>query len=175
VILIAVVSLFFYNGDTRLLKEVSDILHLKLSDNAGSGRGYLWKTSFKLSLRNPIFGTGPGTFTATYHPYDRFKTITDFAHNDFLQNAVNIGLVGAGIYIIFVFTLAFRALKNANDSKFIVILASGAAAYLAHSFFSFSIAIITPMFWVAAGMLEHEIQKVEDRRKEEKEAKEQEA
>lgn len=162
VVVLALIVIFFYKGDERLIKEMSEVLHFKLSDNAGSGRGYLWKSALGLAAKTPIKGNGPGTFGESYKDLDRFSTYTDFAHNDFIQIAVCIGFVGVAIYVVFLVTLAVRALKNAPGCKYIVILGSACAGYLAHSFFSFSLAIVTPMFWVLAGLLAKVITQVEE-------------
>ncbi len=145
---------YFYAGSNRLVTEASEMLHGYLSDRAGSGRGYIWKTSWWLAKQNPIFGTGPGTFVATYYPYDILTTTTDFAHNDFLQIAVCVGIFGMILYVFFCISLAVRAFCKAYECPLIVIFGAACAGYLAHSFFSFSIAIVTPMFWVMAGIID---------------------
>jgi len=161
VIVIVFLFVFFYKGNIKLIKEASEMLHGRLSDEAGSMRGYIWKTSWWLAKQVPVFGTGPGTFVATYYPYDILETTTDYAHNDFLQIAVCIGIVGLVVYCAFIVSLAVRAFMRAYTCPLIVIFGSACAGYLAHSFFSFSIAIVTPMFWALAGILDKLVRQVD--------------
>ena len=153
-IFLVLVFVFFYRGSNQLLKEASELLHFKLSDGAGSGRGYIWKTSLKLAAKSPFFGYGPGSFGEIYKTYDILTTYTDFAHNDFIQIAMCTGFVGVELYLFFCISLLVRAWKYMSDNKYIVIFATACVSYLVHSFFSFSIAIITPPFWVMAGLLD---------------------
>ena len=162
VIVICLLFIFFYNGDNRLLADAHNVLHFNLTDDAGSGRGYIWKSAWGLAKETPIKGNGPGTFGESYKHLDTFDTYTDFAHNDFVQIAVCIGFVGLAIYVAFLIAFAWRALKNAAKCEYIVIFASGCAAYLAHSFFSFSLAIITPSFWVMAGIVDKLVKQLEE-------------
>lgn len=183
----ALIYLFNYSGSKMLLREASELLHGRLSDEAGNFRGYIWKASWELIKAHPVLGSGPGTFFEEFTPYNEGyqvyfpNTIVDFAHNDFLQIGVCVGMVGLLIYIVFVvslilrgllgrspFVYKFKASENAEGEAVKapseeagceyrlavrIILLSAAAGYLAHSFFSFSIAIVTPLFWVLAGLL----------------------
>lgn len=153
-VVLALVVVYNYKGGNVLLSEMSELLHGRMSDTAGSSRGYIWKTSLKLAMARPTFGYGPGMFGAVYDAYDIFETYTDFAHNDFIQIAVCSGFGAVAIYLAFIISLAVKALKKAPVCPLLVIFGAACASYLVHSFFSFSIAIITPMFWVCAGILD---------------------
>ena len=161
--LIAVVAftyIFNYSGENKLLFDLHEATHLRLSDDAGSLRGVIYKTCFKLIAENPVFGVGPGAFMSAYAPYETFDTVTDFAHCDLLQIGVCQGLVGLAVYVAFLVSLIVPALKNAHRFPPIVILVAGMAGYLVHSFFSFSIAIVTPTFWILAGILDKTIKQL---------------
>ena len=150
---------YTYSGGNRLLKEASEILHGNMSDTAGSVRGYIWKSALEIFKNNPM-GSGPGTFKGQFEPYNAgyqqyaANTIVDFAHNDFLQIMVCTGIIGIVLYVAFIVSLLFRAFKAEKNSPLIIIMIGSVVGYLAHSFFSFSIAIITPLFWVMAGVLD---------------------
>lgn len=163
VIVASAIFIFLYKGNNVLLKDMSEAMHFRLSDKAGSGRGYIWKTSIsKLACTRPIFGFGPGTFGVVYRPFEILKTYTDFAHNDFIQIAVCQGFVGVAIYVAFCVSLLLRALKKGTKCSVMVILGASCASYLVHSFFSFSIAIISPIFWVIAGLLDKSVRQAEN-------------
>lgn len=167
------VLLYTYGGSNRLLGEISQAMHGNLTDDAGSGRGIVWKNCIKLIAANPVTGYGPGTFMTVYEPYNT-TIVFDFAHNDFLQIGVCQGLVGLVLYMAFLIALAVRAFKWAPRCPMVVIMASSVAGYLVHSFFAFSIAIVMPLFWVMAGLLDKCIRQIprtapaEGKRKDEK-------
>lgn len=156
-----VIWLYGYQGENRLLGEASQFLHGELADNAGSGRGYVWKKAVAFIKERPLLGSGPDTFIERFEPFnDEYNQLYgsnvyfDYAHNDFLQVGVNLGLVGLAAYVGFLVSLAVRAFRRANKNPLILLFGGSMLCYLAHSFFSFSIPIITPVFWVMAGLLE---------------------
>lgn len=147
------VYLYTYSGSSALLKEASGFMHGNLPDRAGNGRGYIWKISARLIAERPILGSGPGSFYTRYLPYkDGLKKMVDFAHNDFLNIGVCTGLVGMGLYIAFLLSLAVRCARAVDRCPVLLILLAGMAGYLLYSFFVFSIAIVSPLFWVMAGL-----------------------
>lgn len=158
----ALIYLYGYSGSSTLLMNARDVLHGHLADEAGTYRGFVWKDCLVLMKDAPVFGCGPGAFMTVFEPYNRpeLGVVYDFAHNDFLQIGVCMGYVGLAIYVAFVVALAVRAFKYATRCPLVVIFASSAAGYLIHSFFGFSIAIVAPVFWVMAGLLEKLIRQI---------------
>lgn len=159
IVIIAIIGAFIwlygYEGDNRLLYEASQVLHGNLEDNFGSNRGYIWKNTWKEALKNPIFGGGPGVFAKLYTLNEtQGNHITDFAHNDFLQILTCQGFVGMIFYLGFIISMAIKGIKNSLNNKVVIIFMVSCLSYLVHSFFSFSIAIITPLFWVLAGLMD---------------------
>ena len=163
-IVAVLVFLYNYSGEHRLLVEVSQMLHGELSDSAGSGRGIVWKNCITLIRETPIIGSGPGTFAARHEPYNTTQFF-DFPHNDFLQIGVCQGLVGLALYVAFLVSLAVRALKVAPRCPQIVIFIGAAVGYLVSSFFVFSITIVSPLFWVMAGIMDKMVRQVEETEK----------
>ena len=154
-VIAALVFLYLYSGENRLLKEISQVLHGELADNAGSGRGIVWKLSLDFIREMPIFGSGPDTYISMAIPYyesGKLTQVFDFAHNDFLQVGVCLGLVGLAIYFAWIVSMAIRLLKKAPENPLLLIFGSAMVGYLGHVFFSFSIALVTPLFWVLAGL-----------------------
>ena len=163
-IMIAMVLIYGYEGENKLLNEASAFMHGELADSAGSNRGYLWKSTAKLIKENPILGGGPGSFYSLFIPYndmDRFGVRFDFPHNDFLNIGACTGLVGLVLYLAFLIALALRCIKAARRSQVIVILMAGMMGYLVYSFFVFSIAIVSPLFWVMAGLADKCVRQTE--------------
>ena len=155
----AVVAVYRYRGDSVLLQEAAAFLHGQLGDRAGTNRGYLWKTTVGIIRQRPILGGGPGSFAALFAPYiDQYQAITgrtdiiDFPHNDFLCVAATTGLVGLGLYLLFLISLAVRCLRALGRSPLPLLFLAGLAGYLCYAFFVFSLAIVSPLFWALAGL-----------------------
>ena len=154
-ILAGIVFVYAYRGDTLILQEAHRILHGEFTDEMGSRRGEIWKLCIKLIGERPLLGSGPDTLLARARPYYENGTVTqiyDFAHNDFLQVTVCLGLVGLAIYLAWIVSVAVRILKRAVDNPLLLIFGGAMAGYLGHVFFSFSIGLVTPLFWVLAGI-----------------------
>lgn len=68
-----------------------------------SARFDYWSAAAKTALRNPIFGTGPGTFALSYEKIKRPESeMAKLTHNDYLQQASDSGLLGMGTFSAFV-------------------------------------------------------------------------
>ena len=168
-LILALIVFYNYQGSYRLLREISELLHGRMSDRAGSLRGYIWKCTLKIIRDNPIFGGGPGSFASLFLPYDEGYAalaggdiLIDFPHNDFLSVAACTGLVGFALYLAFLIALAVRGIRAAHRSPVLLILLAGAAGYLIYSFFVFSIAIVTPLFWTLAGLADKCVRQTDD-------------
>jgi hypothetical protein len=173
------VFLFTYGGDNRLLVEASQLLHGNLTDEAGTFRGYIWKGAMALIAEKPILGGGPGCFMSRFAPFnDGYNAamstegiVVDFAHNDFLNIGVCTGLVGLGLYVAFLVALLLRCMRMVNRCPVLLILVAGILGYLAYSFFVFSIAIVSPLFWVLAGTADKCVRQAAEQAKAEEERK----
>ena len=164
----ALLVLYNYHGNNRLLREASELLHGELSDEAGTTRGYIWKCTVKIIREHPVFGGGPGSFPSLFYPYNEgymaashTKDWIDFPHNDFLAVGACTGLVGLALYLVFLIALALRCIRAAYRSPVMLIFLGGMAGYLTYSFFVFSIAIVTPLFWVLAGLADKCVRQLE--------------
>lgn len=159
--ILGLVFIYAYKGNNPLLSELSAAMHGNLADDAGSGRWIVWKRTFSLVLIHPIIGSGTGSFLSAFAPLNVGLPETfDAAHNDFLNIAACQGLVGLLLYLAFLVSLAIRAFKNVFKCPWTLVFIGAIAGYLTHSFFSFSIAIITPLFWVMAGLLDKMVRQI---------------
>ena len=91
---------------------------------SASGRLGWWKTSTVDVLNNrPFFGFGHGSFSQKYSfPGDKFRPDTELlsAHNDFIQELNEGGLVGLCVIIFVLFNLFLKSLNNLSKEWFIV-------------------------------------------------------
>lgn len=168
VLLIALVVVYSYQGGNRLVQEASELLHGHLSDEAGTFRGYIWKKTAIIIGEHPVLGGGPGSFATLFQPYNEGyqavihnQDVVDFPHNDFLMVAACTGLVGLGLYLAFLIALAVRCLKAARRSPVLLLFLAGMAGYLVYSAFVFSIAIVSPLFWVLAGLADKCVRQIQ--------------
>jgi len=60
------------------------------------GRLNIWRTAWRMFKAHPVFGIGPGVFNDLFPIYKvpGFYDATGHAHNDYLNTAVNSGIVG---------------------------------------------------------------------------------
>ena len=167
-ILTLVVAIFIIAGPyksqisayTERAKEVAEV------QGSVEGRLLTWKQVLPLISKYPVFGSGPDTlyltFTGEITPeYERKvvrDTATDRAHNNFLQIAATLGLVGLFAYllvIIEIFNLGIRRILSVgNDYSQWLMLGSltGILSYLVMLQTHFSTIDVSPIFWVLAGL-----------------------
>lgn len=142
--------------------ELHQILHGNFDPSFGSGRIRIWQEVLGLIREAPLFGGGPDTllarmpFTFTRESAElgiTIETAIDTAHNDFLNIAVNQGLPALGFYLAMLITWLFRCLKHWRQPG-VLLLLPGILAYLAQSFFTFSICSVSVLFWVFLALSE---------------------
>ena len=62
-----------------------------------------WRAAVQITASHPLFGSGPGTFSVLYRQLKRPEAeMARLAHNDYLEQASDSGLIGFGIYGLFI-------------------------------------------------------------------------
>ena len=123
---------------SRSVMEATDAIRLRIALD-----------SVRLVAQHPLLGSGLGTFTAVYPQVRSFPTshFVNAAHNDYVQLAVETGLVGilcAAAFLFLVFRNALRRVRRAwRDWFSAVSLAAmiSCTALLVHSLFDFNLEI----------------------------------
>jgi O-antigen ligase len=85
-----------------------------------SERGMIWHDTLHLIGKDPILGTGLGTYGEAFRPYQTqlVNLHIDHAHNDYLEFTSETGLLGAGLLFIPIFYLLIRMiLAFLNDHR----------------------------------------------------------
>jgi hypothetical protein len=97
-------------------------------------RTLYWRAAWEMSLENPIFGVGPGSFgsfVSEYRSVDYVKTLgpnlrVDDAHNVFLHLLSTIGFISTFIIVFGIFAiLVLEVRKSRNtlqDSSLVIVL-----------------------------------------------------
>ena len=112
-------------------------------------RLFMYKNTIPLILDHPSLGTGIGMFRYAFTPY-RPPQRTNFwwyAHNDYLQIASEIGLIGLAVFlflVIIVLIKGFKALKLASNFNRAIILGvlAGILSILVHGLFDANLSVI---------------------------------
>lgn len=144
----------------------SDNWYLLFNDRWGSNRGGTWRVAVDSFIRtlhdDParfFFGAGPdGFFNTVYIYHSDFLTnqwgegtILTCAHNEFMNEFLNAGLLGgiayAGIFISAVVHFA----KRSKTTPEVIAPIMCIVAYMAHNFFCYQQIICTPVIFIIIG------------------------
>jgi O-antigen ligase len=68
-----------------------------------------WRAAWQTVAANAVFGTGPGTFGVAYLAIKKPESeMSRLAHNDYLQQASDSGVVGGAAYLAIVLSVMLR-------------------------------------------------------------------
>lgn len=140
------------------LWEMQEILHGRPRDMYGSERIGVWRLTLEMAQENLLWGTGPDAFlyALDHHMYEtgqRLVQTFDTPHNLLLGVLINSGLPAAALFVTLCGGALVRALHRAGQDHTVLPLMMAAGCYLLQGMFTFSICLVTPMFWAVLGML----------------------
>lgn len=140
--------------------DLYELCRGRVSENAGTHRAGIWINAIKMAKENLLFGTGTGTFAISFKEFAKEVGYTfyqnknlDFAHNEYVDLLCTTGLFGLLSYLGFLFTSAVLAFKSMKRNPKVLILGAAVLSYAVQAFFSFSVVIMTPLFWMLIGLL----------------------
>ena len=144
------------------LWEVHEVLNGRTDDSFGSYRLGVWRETLRMDSGRLLFGDGPDTFWFAFADHlqsvgKSFPERFDNPHNLYLQSLSAGGLPAMLLYLALAAVLLtglLRGLKS-RPGRLPVLLAL--VCYFAQGVFSFSICLVSPIFWAAAGMAAAEI------------------
>ena len=137
------------------LYELHELLNGRPQDAYGSWRIGVWRHTLEMVREHPLFGTGPDTFYPAIRTHLAQEAATlgenfDNPHNMFLAICSNSGVPAL---LLFVSTLAACLVRCVRrHDGFGTAMAWAILCYAVMGFFTFSICIVTPMFWALLGM-----------------------
>lgn len=134
------------------LYELHEILNGRPQDTFGSWRLGVWRHSLDMSRESPIFGTGPDTFYyAMFNHLQQAGAVLgenfDNPHNEYVAILSNNGVPALVVYVTLL-ALVMAGLFRRKEWPLLLSL----GCFVLQGFFSFSICLVTPMFWAVLGM-----------------------
>src|SRR5213083_631350 len=163
----AVVSLLLVVGlaPAPAVERLKTVASLGDADSGMAFRYAVWRDSLRVIHDHLVRGTGPGTFSLIYTQYrsavgDLPLLYVDFLHNDYLQYAVEMGVVGGGalavIFVLLIYSLGRSALSHFTDPNLPLVLGAlgSVVAFLVAVFYSFEFYITANglLFWTIAAL-----------------------
>jgi hypothetical protein len=113
-----------------------------------------WASAWQTFIENPLTGTGPGTFGESYRARKAAESeMARLAHNDFIQQASDSGVIGFVGYLAFVGGACFWIWRKlgANGSPLGLMIGLGLLGWLLQSLTEFGLyipAIVWPAFFL---------------------------
>jgi len=128
-------------------------------------RGEYWQAGINMGLSNPVFGVGLDSYGTFYRAYRNesatvvpgMNTITDTAHNIFLDIFAGTGFLGISLYLALIFYIFSKSLlyikKSTQFDPIFVLLFSCWLAYQAQAVISINQIGIAVWGWIFGGLL----------------------
>lgn len=154
------------NGETYKVMDVEK-LGFEGKESLGSNRGYIWSRTIPLLKKTLICGYGPDNF-GIYFPKNDYigiansyqrRIIIDKPHSQYLNIAVNTGIISLIIYLIMYIYYIVNSMKiyskiEVNDFKTILGLAIFISifGYLIVNIFNDSALGVAPSVWILTGV-----------------------
>ena len=165
-ILIAAVLLivWFWPGKIGGVWELHEIFHGRTRLSFGSNRVAVWLYSLRLARENLLLGGGSGTFQSRFNrflaenglsiPNEQDGLILpnyfDNPHNEYIAQLTDHGLPAMLLFL----SLLLLSVYRRKEGWFPLLTPYSAAVlcYAVQAFFSFSVCIVAPMFWVVLAL-----------------------
>jgi O-antigen ligase len=139
-VLVIIGGSIFVGGESSLSRFV-ETAH---SEDVTTSRSHIWSVTLNVIRDNFPFGAGIGAFGVAYTPFDNHSGLerVEQAHNDYLQLASDMGVVGialGGLFLFAFFRTGLRNIGTENPYRRGVAVGAfcGCFAVLVHSLFDF--------------------------------------
>jgi len=129
-----------------------------LTDEWGSGRGYIWKNSMKLfadsSFTEKLIGAGPANFTYVFNSVyyresvERYNVYFDNPHNEYINILITSGILGLISSMIFLFGALIRIMKSIKNNIINAAIFFMLLGYHLNMVVNLDVPIISPVMYV---------------------------
>ncbi len=167
-VILALLFVWFFPGSSGGLWELHEIMHGRPQLSFGSNRVAVWVYSVGLAQESLLIGGGSDTFEIRYNQYINKNGLAipthqgdlalphyfDNPHNEYVAHLVNHGLPAMLLFIALLMLLVFIRPRNPGirSSSLLTPCAAAVMCYAVQAFFSFSVCLVAPVFWVIAGL-----------------------
>ena len=161
---LALLLAWLWPGTGGGLWELHEILHGRGRLSFGSNRIAVWLWSLQLSGERLLLGGGSDTFVLRFNRFledqgltvpDRQDSVPlpvyfDNPHNEYIAQLLNHGLPAMLLFMLLLFAAVMR--RRGAFSPLPGPCSAAVLCYGVQAFFSFSVCLVAPMFWVLLGM-----------------------
>ena len=155
---------WFWPGHGGGVWELHEILHGRTRLSFGSNRVAVWTYSLGLAKENLLLGGGSATFVTRFNQYiedhglvipkeQDGKALPDYfdnPHNEYIQQLTDHGLPALLLFVALLLFAVFR--KREGWFPLLAPCSAAVLCYAVQAFFSFSVCLVAPMFWVVLGL-----------------------
>ncbi len=163
-IVLALLIVWFWPGQSGGIWELHEIFHGQARLSFGSNRVAVWVYSLRMARENLLFGGGSGTFPSRFSRFlaDNGLEIPrkqdglilpdyfDNPHNEYIAQLTDHGLPAMLLFMGLLFLAVFH--RNQCLSLLRSSCSAAVLCYAVQAFFSFSVCLVAPMFWVILGL-----------------------
>ena len=163
-IIAVLLVVWFWPGHGGGIWELHEILHGRTRLSFGSDRVAVWTYSLGLAKENLLLGGGSATFVTRFNQYIKDhnleipkeqdgKALPDYfdnPHNEYVQQLTDHGLPALLLFIVLLLFAIFR--KREGWFPLLAPCSAAVLCYAVQAFFSFSVCLVAPMFWVLLGL-----------------------
>jgi len=112
-----IVSTYNNYNKASLSTKYDIATQLSAKDMSFITREHYAESALEIIRHNPWIGTGPNTFSIAMRPYQKDAFYSQYAHNNYLEIAGEIGIPGLIFYLIFLGSLIVLLFKGWRDGK----------------------------------------------------------
>ena len=163
-LVIVLLAVWFWPGTGGGVWELHEILHGRGRLSFGSNRVAVWAFSMPLAKESLLLGSGSDTFAARFNAHLQRNGLVipneqdgvplpdyfDAPHNEYLAQWLNHGLPAMLAFLLLLVLAVWR--KRDGLLPLLTPCSAAVLCYAVQAFFSFSVCIVAPMFWVLLGL-----------------------
>ena len=167
-LVLAFAVVWFWPGTGGGLWELHEILRGRARLSFGSNRIAVWYYSMPLAKQNLLLGGGSDTFVLRFNDHLQRNALRipteqdglilpdyfDTPHNDYLAQWLNHGLPAMLAFILLLGCAVWK--KRDGILPLLTPCSAAVLCYAVQAFFSFSVCIVAPVFWVLLGACRQE-------------------